>query len=180
MFAQTLRVMVDIVLLRRGPQDMPSDWNLLAVLAALYLIVHFMQATVVASTSAALAQAALATGLLAVYARTILQVSGCLPRLVQTLTALFAVGTLASLILIGPTAVMGPIFEQLAQGVDPKTIQVPLFAVLAAIVVSIWLVIANAHIFRHAVDKSMGIGVLIAIGYEILLPVLYSVLASVI
>lgn len=177
MFFQTLRVTVDILFLRRGPQDMPASWNLLGALAALYLIVHVAQALIAASFGSALLQALVATALLAAYTRIALQLREHLPRLAQTLSALFAVGIVATVVLLGPTAAMGSVLQQLAQGGNPQTIeQPPIFAVLLALVVFIWLVIADAHIFRHALDVSMGIGVLVALGFQILLPIVFGLL----
>lgn len=179
MLVQTLRTTVDILLLRRGPQDMPPNWNMLGLLAALYLVVHLGQALTIASLSSALLQAVVATGLLALYARVALQLRDRLARFAQTLSALFAVGILATIVLLGPTAAMGPVLQQMAEGGANQMVQPPpLLALLAAIVVSIWLLVANAHIFRHALDVPMGLGVLVALGYEILLPVIFGLLAA--
>lgn len=156
---------------------MPASWNLLGTLAALYLIVHVGQAMIAAPFGSALLQALVATALLAAYTRAALQLRQHLRRLAQTLSALFAVGTLATVLLLGPTAAMGSVLQQLAQGGSPQTIeQPPVFAVLVALAVFIWLLIADAHIFRHALDVSMGIGVLVALGFQILLPLVFGLL----
>ncbi|MDN5862761.1 MAG: hypothetical protein L0H19_04850, partial [Salinisphaera sp.] len=65
MFSQTVAVTVDLLRLRRGPQDLPADWNLLAMLAGAYFIVTFAQVLVAAPTGVALLQALLATVVLA-------------------------------------------------------------------------------------------------------------------
>lgn len=179
MFAHTLRVTVDILLLRRGPQDLPADWNLLATLAVLYLIVHFVQVRTAAETGPALLQALLATALLVVYVRAALRLREHLPRFVQTLSALLAVGILATLLLLGPTAMMAPFLEQMAQGKDVQSMdQPPIFALLASAVVSIWALIAYAHIYRHALDVPLGVGVLVALGFEILLLFVFGLLGG--
>lgn len=178
MFLQTLRVTVDILLLRRGPQDMPANWNLLAVLGALYLIVHLGQALTLAPIGPALLQAVIATALLALYARVALHIRQRLARLLQTLSALFAVGIVAAVVLLGPTAAMGAALQQMAQASSPQAaVELPIFAALVTLVVFVWLLIANGHIFRHALDVPMGMGVLIALGFEVL-PIVFGVIAG--
>lgn len=179
MFAQTLRVTVDIVLLRRGPQDVPASWNLLAVLAAVYLIAHFAQALTLAPPGSALLQAVLATLLLGLYVRAALQVRERVPRLAQTLIALFAVGTVATVLLLGPTAAMGPAVQAMAEGSDMQSVeQPPIPALLAAAVLSVWRLVVYGHIYRHALDMSLGLGVLVALGFELLLPLVFGLLVG--
>lgn len=179
MLVQTLRTTVDILLLRRGPQHLPASWNLLGLLAALYLIVHLGQALTIVPFGSALLQALVATGLLALYVRVALQVRDRMARFAQTLSALLAVGVLATIVLLGPTAAMGPVLQQMAAGdASQMTQPPPLLPLLMAVVVSIWLLVVNGHIFRHALDVPLGFGVLVALGYEILLPLFFGLLAA--
>lgn len=179
MFAQTLRVTVDLLLLRRGPQELPANWNLLATLTLLYISVHFAQARTAAETGPALLQAVLATALLFAYVRSILHARDLLPRFVQTLSALLAVGVLATLLLLGPTASLAPFLERVAAGEPSQTAaQPPMFALLASLVISVWALIAYGHIYRHALDVRLMAGVLVALGFEFLLLVVFALLGG--
>ncbi|MDT0617941.1 hypothetical protein RM531_05610 [Salinisphaera sp. P385] len=170
MFVQTLRVTLDILLLRRGPQDLPADWNLLSLVAGAYLTVTFAQVSVAASVGPALVQALLATGLLALYVHGVLKFRDLSPRFLQTLIAFFATGTALTILMLGPTSALAPMLTALAEGASPDDIPQPSTLVLLVyMIVGIWGLIAFGHIYRHALDLSLGFGVLVALGFEMLL-----------
>ncbi len=179
MIAQTVRVTVDMLLLRRGPQDLPADWSLLGALAVVYFSTAFAQVRTAAETVPALLQALLATVLLAVYVRAVLQMRGLLPRYVQTLSGLFAVGIVMTLLMLGPTAALAPFLESLAQASEPEQVpQPPALVLLAYFVIGVWALVAFGHIYRHALDVSLGVGVLVALGFEFLLFLVFTLLGS--
>lgn len=170
MLTQLLRVTLDLLLLRRGPQELPSDWGLLGGLGFVYCSLTFTQVRLVADTGAALGQAILAAGLLVLFAHLILRWRGVPERFVQTLTALFAVGTVLTLLMLGPTTALAPFLESLAEAENPEAVaQPPGLVLLAYAVIGIWGLVAFGHIYRHALSVNLGLGVATALGFEVLL-----------
>jgi drug/metabolite transporter (DMT)-like permease len=170
MLPQLLRVTVDLMLLRRGPQELPSDWGLLGGLGFVYCSLAFTQVRLVADTGSAFAQALLATGMLALFAHAVLRWRGEPGRFVQTLTALFAVGVVLTLLMLGPTTALVPFLESLAQAQDPESVaQPPIPVLLAYIVIGIWGLVVFGHIYRHALGVNLWLGVATALGFELLL-----------
>lgn len=179
MLPRLLRTTVDLLLLRRGPQDLPSDWGLLGGLAALYCSLAFVQVRMVTEAGPALAQAALATALLALFVNGVLRWRGVPERFVQTLTALFAVGTVLTVLMLGPTAALAPFLEALAQANDPESVpQPPGVVLLAYSVLGIWGLVAFGHIYRHALDVNLWLGVATALGFEVVLFLAFSLFGA--
>lgn len=175
MFAQTLRVTVDLLLLRRGPQDLPSNGNLLVALGAGYFILAFAQVRMAVATGPALVQAILATGLLAAYIRAVLHTRGLPSRFAQTLAGAYAVGIVLTVLMLGPTAALAPFLQNLAaSGGAAGAAQPPALLLLAYLVVGIWGLIAFGNIYRHALETSLGLGVLVALGFEFLLLIAFA------
>ncbi|MDN5938354.1 MAG: hypothetical protein L0H83_06795 [Salinisphaera sp.] len=173
MFSQTVAVTVDLLRLRRGPQDLPADWNLLAMLAGAYFIVTFAQVLVAAPTGVALLQALLATVVLAGYVRAVLGSRGRVARFAQTLAAMYAVGIVLTLLMLGPTATLAPFLTSLAQGTAQQSAAAaptaPTLGMLAYMIIGVWGLVVFGHVYRHALDIGLGIGVLVALGFEVLL-----------
>lgn len=170
MLAQLLRVTADLLLLRRGPQDMPSDWGLLGGLGFVYCSLAFTQVRMVTEAGPALAQAALATVLLVLFVHSILRVRGVPERFVQTLTGLFAAGAVLTALMLGPTTALAPFLEALGEAQNPDAVpQPPGLVMLAYIVIGIWGLVVFGHIYRHALDVNLWLGVAAALGFELVL-----------
>lgn len=179
MLSQLSRVTVDLLLLRRGPQDLPSDWGLLGGLAFVYCSLTFVQVRVVVDAMPAFGQSALATILLAVFVHAILRWRGVPARFVQTLTALFAVGAVLTLLMLGPTSALAPFLESLAEAEDPANVpQPPAVVLLAYAAIGIWGLVVFGHIYRHALGVNLWLGVATALGFEILLFLAFSLLGT--
>ncbi len=148
-----LRTVMSIALLQRGPQILPAS----TVLLALALTAHFGTGVLLALFSLSLPMALLSaiTGTLIMVAL----VHGLLllhrrhERVTQTLTALAACEVLIGLLALPLTALYyaGGGMAELAS--------------LLSLLLLAWNVALAAHIFRHALGVSMGMGVLFAIGY---------------
>lgn len=157
-------------MLRRGPQDMPSHWNILIGLGVLYCIVSFLQVVIVAPAGSAVAQSILATVVLVVYVRVVLTMRGKAARLYQTLTALFACGSILTLLLLGPTATLAPMLQAMAaSNQTATTVSPPPLAVLLYMVVGFWGLFVFGHIYRQALDVSYFMGICAALCYELVL-----------
>lgn len=170
MFVQLLRVTIEVMLLRRGPQDMPSDWGLLAGLGGVYCIVSCAQVLAVSSAGSAILQAVLATVLLVFYVRALLRLRGHPERLVQTLVALFACGSVLTLLLLGPTALLAPTLHAMAASQQAGTVAAPpTLAALMYMVVGFWGLFVFGHIYRNALGVSYFLGICAALGFELVL-----------
>lgn len=179
MIAHTLRTTFELMLLRRGPQDLPASWNLLVGLGVLYCIAAFIQVRLVAPVEAALFQSLLATGLLAFYVHALLQVRKLSTRFVQTLSALYALGIVLTILMLGPTVALAPFLAQLQQASDPQSVgQPPALVLLAYVVVGLWALTAFGNVYRHALQTGLGFGMLLALGFELLLVLVFALLGA--
>ncbi len=148
---------MSILLLRKGPQDLPGGmlWLILFVLANYllnlyqYSLVESMQAAT-DTTSNGSVPALLDILLQIVLVGIILQLAKCPARIYQTLTALFGTGLLFSLML-------SPIL-QLSLTSGGKSGGGLLLALMA------WNFAVEGNIFKHALSISMMRGVGLAIG----------------
>ncbi|AWN16480.1 hypothetical protein [Salinisphaera sp. LB1] len=172
-----VRRLVDLMLFRRGPQDMPGDQATLVVSIAAYCIVLFVQVALVGPLAAALVQAGLATLMLGLYVAVILRLRGLSNRFNQTATALFSSGTVLTLIMLAPTRALRPYLDALRSATDPSQVPMPspLFA-LAYLVVGIWGLAIYTHIYRHALNVPIFFGVAVTVGFELLLMLVFSAL----
>ncbi|ROO37797.1 hypothetical protein SAHL_00665 [Salinisphaera orenii YIM 95161] len=171
------RRVIELMLLRRGPQDMPGDQTSLAASAAVYCILLVLQVGLITPPGYAVFQAVVATALIAIYVRTVLRMRGLGNRFAQTATSLYAAGATLTLIMLAPTHAMTPYLEAIAQASDPQQVPMPPgYVVLAYVAMGVWGLAIYSHIYRHALDSSIWLGVGAALAFEVLLLVVFSVL----
>ena len=152
------RSYLDIILLRKGPEDLPASSVLLALSVALWTVTFAFayvafdwldgRRHVIAAASATLA--------IGVY-QTLLLISGRASRTLQTQSALIGCGSLISLAYIGLLVIGTRFGEQTAT----------VFEVLAQLV-SLWSVPVKGHIVGRALDIHWYVGIAIAGGVFIL------------
>lgn len=151
-----LRVILQIVLLRQGPQALPaSSFLLWLVLGAHWLtgvVLGLYSLAPVASMLSALA----GTLIMAALVHTLLLLHRRHERLTQTLMALAACEVLLGLLALPLTALF-------FAGAGAQDIAAMLSLLLLG-----WNIAVAAHIFRHALSTSMGVGLLFAIGYTLI------------
>ncbi len=145
----------DIVLLRRGPRDLPAAWPLLAAAAMASFAIEFGMIASRVGAGSALGRAALDLALTTAVFSTLLGLRGQGHRLLQTLTALFGVDALLSL----PLAVLALYSSGDAQQLLPALL---FLAVLA------WNLLVIGHIVRVALEVPLLNGVAVAISFTIL------------
>ncbi len=171
------RKIVELMLLRRGPQDMPGDQTTLLASAVAYCILLFVQVGLVAPLAQAAVQAVLATVLLALYASVVLRFRGLPNRFPQTAVALFSAGAVLTLIMLAPTHAIAPYLEAVSRAQHPRSVPAPSgFVVFAYIALGFWGLAIYSHIYRHALDCSIWLGLVAAIAFEVFLFVVFSVL----
>ena len=150
---ELVQLFAQIALLRRGPQDLPASPLLLALTFAAYLAVSCMvsSALPLRGWPAQVLVAALFT--LAWYV-VLLWLCGRRERTLQTTTAVFGLQALLAPLLTACEWLM------LRLGEDTPW-QLP--AALAGLLVAVWLIAANSHIVRAALEWSTPASVALVI-----------------
>lgn len=146
----------EICLLRKGPQDLPASWPLLKLSLITYGLSSLLSLLSTVEPPLALFQAVLDAALLAGLTYGLLRVTGHRPRFLQTLTALAGTGTLLGLIAWPLT-----LWMQTEAAADTGTgLSFLLFFLLL-----LWSIAVIAHILRHALSTTLGMGLLYTLGY---------------
>jgi len=144
---------VEQLLLRRAPQDDAFSRPALALALLAYMVVDLLQAFSSSAWAVASAITLTDTLIMAGFTWAVLQLAGKSPRLVQTLTALAGTGALLGI--PGVPLVWHAVRAHQAGG--------PSAAVVAGwLVLLVWTVAVQAHIFRHALSVRYGFGLMIA------------------
>lgn len=150
--------LVEICVLRRGPQDLPRSvsWTVLAAVA--FAVAFVAQAWIAGVPDNSLAQAALDLTLSTAVTAGLLHWRGLGGRLPQTLLGLFGTGVILNLI-------SAPLARWALDESAAEPVRGVAFAGL--IVLIIWNLAIVAHIYRNALNISFAHGVFIAIAYFI-------------
>ncbi|MEW6444828.1 MAG: hypothetical protein AB1479_02170 [Pseudomonadota bacterium] len=151
------RQLLDLCLLRVGPQELPGDARLPLWLALAYVLVGGIVLSAENGFGEGMAQAALDAALLAVFVLSILRVRERPQRFNQTYAALMGINLVIALV-SWPLLVIST--DQVAATLSPA--QMGLLAVL------VWNLIAQGQVLRSALDTSAGVGLLLAFVYFLL------------
>jgi hypothetical protein len=142
---ELIRLFVEIALLRRGPQDVPSSALLLVLTVLGYLAVTLVLSAVLIPVRGWVAQLLVATLFTLVWYGVLLRVVRRPERTLQTTTAVF-----------GFQAVLAPLsvgFEWLVRRyINDATWQAPVTC--AGLLWLAWLIAANSHIVKSALEWS--------------------------
>jgi hypothetical protein len=154
----SLRAIVDpfiqICLLRRGPQDLPTSGILLAIALAAHTLMAVLFFAVYENAMKALLSGALDTVLLAALTGTLLYVQRQNARFVQTLTALAGTGALFTLISL-------PVSGWFL-GAGPESREGGI-AIMLLLTLVAWSLAVAGHIFRHALSAPYFVGLVFAV-----------------
>jgi hypothetical protein len=153
-------VVVDIILLRRGPEQLPASSLLLALTVAVYLAISAM---VIASLSTQdgnwPAELILGVASMLIWYQVALQLAKKRERYPQTLTAMFGVRTLFAPLLL-------PMLNTVATQIQDKQ-QPSQFITLFALFLLVWLIVIFVRIVRAAFEWPWPAALLLVIGQEI-------------
>ncbi len=171
---------IQIMLLKAGPQDLPTSPALLQISTALFLATAIARLLLVSDMAVALVQSALSIVILAVFVRVLLNWKRVPERFVQTMSALFLTSAVVGILLLMPLDALQPLLVALTENPDmsPQQLEVPALAMYAWAGLSIWGLVISAHIYRNALEISFGFGVAVALLYEILLVFIVGFLSS--
>lgn len=158
-----LRQLLDICLLRAGPQDLPYSPALARGLIALQIGVNLLYA-MATDMEHPLARILVADAVLLGVAWTALAWRDRTPRAPQTISALFGCSlvflTALMPLALAATALRPELPVTASSDVDPRYALVA----LAMMLLLGWKMIVNGNVYRHALDWPHGAGILLALG----------------
>lgn len=161
-----IRTLFHIVLLRKGPEDIPRSWFLFVLVLALWLFSALAALALIGQFDETDFLLGLFSGTIGVlcYAALVV-VSGRPSRLLQTVSAIIGCGALISLAFVAEYVLFLPFLGEVPTG-------------LVANLILLWSVPVEGHIIARAIDRHWYIGILIAIAVFALQYVIYSVVTT--
>ncbi len=145
--------LVDICLLRKGPQDLPASTVLTALAVVISVLMGVWVETLVGGEDL-LARPLVSTAASIAFVFALLSGRGLVSRFRQTWTAFAGAGALLTVVFI-------PILWSLSNAVQNDQALNPI-AYLAFWFLTVWSFVIDAHIFRHALAVSFTMGFLFA------------------
>ena len=160
MSLNTVVPMLEILRLRRGPQDLPADHGVLAFWVGASIFSGILIAAPMYGFKTSLFLSALDLAVLYLFVMTVLGLQGLSERWLQTYTAMVGVSALLGLVMAVLLGLFPPDF---AEG----EVSAPALIVYLGLVV--WLLLAFGNILQQALDLvGRMTGVAIALGFVVL------------
>lgn len=159
------RLLLQLCLFRLAPQDLPYSPRLAQGLVLLGVGINLVFVRLLDAGEGAVARIALSLALLLGLPWLLLSLRQRLPRYVQTLSA-FAGSSVLFMLALMPLA--QPIANLPAPTPDAVPSGTQVVVSLLSLVLLVWKLAINAHIWRHALDWPRGGAVLLAIGLFLL------------
>ncbi len=167
------KAFLDICLLRKGPQDLPQSSVLMSLCLISYTVLDVLLTVQSRPFADALLVSFVDVGFLLVVTSLILRQHQYLDRWYQTMTALFGTGVILGIFIF--PLVYGGMQNQYEDWLQQ-------IIVLLFLIMVIWNIAVLAHIVRHAISTSLGIGIMIAILYiwmsSLLIAMLFSEMSA--
>ena len=157
----------DMCLFRRKPQDLPLSFDLLVVCIAAYTLINFLLGLNTTSAIRAIQSSFLETFFISTITVIILKLNHHVDRWLKTLMAITGTGCVVSLFAL-------PLFIGVFI-LDAGSLLQNL-VLMVYLILLIWNVAIMGHILRHALETTMGFGVLFAIIYIVMTSMLIGVL----
>jgi len=151
-----LNAFLDICLFRKNPQDLPKSNVLLCLSVAGYMLASTLLALLSEQLTDATMAGIIEAMLVMLFTYGLLQIRNKTERWSQTVTALSGAGIIISLIAF-PLYYLSTTDNQ--EGISQS------IGLLLLIVLIIWNIAIMAHIFRHALQTTIGFGIAIAVSY---------------
>lgn len=142
---ELIRLFMQIALLRRGPQDLPASALLLWISVAAYFGINFLVSCLMPPMEGWPAALAVDVVFTLVWYFVLLRVAGRSERILQTTTAVFGFQAVLSPLLVISDGL-------LTRSVKDPTWQLPVF--LIWLILFTWLIAANTHVVKAALEWS--------------------------
>lgn len=140
--------LLNLILLRQGPQDLPTGRSVLLVCLGFYVLVAALSLNTGRTPDYPTAVLVLAAGLPLILVWIVLRLKNRVSRWEQTLSALYGTSALLSLLTLPFNFDTGP---------EPAP---PI--ILISLAVFLWSFAVDGHIWRHALDVSFAAGLAVA------------------
>jgi hypothetical protein len=148
-----------VVLLRRGPEDLPDSQLLLALAAAVYICVDLLIIVMLYPASIYVPLLLADLGLMVAWSGGALLLFNRLSRVRRTLTALFGAGAVLQLLAFPLSA--WPEFG--------LPLELPwALRVVGLILIQLWSIAVYGHILARALSRSFGVGIALAVVFFLL------------
>ncbi len=141
------------ILLQRAPQDDPFSYPALVWSLLAYVLVDLFQARTASGWTVSIGMSVMDTLIVVLFSWLVLTLANKPARLAQTLTALAGTGTLLGLLAM-------PMMLH-ASRVRPSG-EPTAALVMGWLVLLVWTITVQAHIFRHALSSRYGVGLMVA------------------
>jgi len=165
---QFLRICLDIVLWRRGPQDLPASSLLLAIAVAAYIAVSAVQLALLGETAATWFFFVVVDPLLlAAWVWLVLRLYGRKERFLQTAAAVFGTGAVLGIGLYLPLQLIIT-----GLGYEPTSGLAQAFALLLVVVFAL----VTGRIIKLATESNLFTGIAVSLTYFLLINYLVGVL----
>lgn len=150
-----LRRLLDVCLLRAGPQDLPYSRDFMILTMAGSLGAGLLAVAILEETRFALLELVLTYLFTVAFLYAVLSFRGLTGRFIQTASAVFGADTIITLVALPALhAASGAGAERPVTG-------------LAMLALGLWNLAVLGHILRHALDTILPVGVLVALSYVI-------------
>jgi hypothetical protein len=152
-------VVIDIVLLRRGPEHLPVSQALLVVVAVLSTLANALLVIALGiPAGAALLMCSVASLVMVVWFRFLLGVANKRERFPQMLTALFCISALFLPLLLPLVQPLAPYFQ------DPKpTEPPPAIPMLVGAAIGFWALLLEVRIVRAAFESPWAVAIMLVL-----------------
>ena len=151
---EVVSLYVQIALLRRGPQDLPVSRLLLLVTVCGYAAVNTLVSALLPPSTGWAAQLAIDVAFTLAWYGALLQLAGRSERFLQTASAVFGFQAVLSPLLIASEWLMRRFGQD-------STWQLPI--AVAGLALVVWLIAANSHVVKAALDWSSASSVALVI-----------------
>ncbi len=165
--SEIIKILFDICLLRKGPEDMPSSSILMSALVVVSLLVSIILGSVVYNYQIAVLLNIV--GLLVTFAFVKILLINKSERFIQTFSSMLGVSVLIDIISI-PV-----IYPLLSEKLD-KNLAVLFW--LLSIAVYGWFVVIFGFIVSRAISSTLGYGISIAVGYALVSYMIFELILS--
>jgi hypothetical protein len=161
-----IRTLFDIVLLRKGPEDIPRSWLLFNLIVLLWLFSSLAAVALIEQFDETEFFLGLFSGVIGIacYAA-IVVVSGRPGRVLQTISAILGCGALISLAFVAEYVLFMPFLGEVPTG-------------LIANLILLWSVPVEGHIIARAMGSHWYVGIVIAIAIFVLQYVVYNAVSA--
>lgn len=165
-FGVLFKTFLNMCIFRYKPQDLPQSYDLLIICLLLYTLINVLLAMTTAPFATALQISILDTAIVTVITVFILKLNRHHERWLKTLMALAGTGCIIGLFTL-------PLFAGAFLLEVSELIQSVILMIYLALL--IWNIVIMGHILRHAMETTLGIGIVFAVIYLVITSTLISV-----